>query len=407
MARILFINTVCTGSTGKICNDIIELATKNGHICCMAYGRGATSNQKQSIKIGNRFYTYLHVIKTRLTDKHGFGSKHATKLFLKEIDKFNPDIIHIHNIHGYYINIELLFDYFKKNPNIKIIWTLHDCWPLTGHCSYFLYNCCSKWQAGCYQCEFKSMYPKSYTDNSRSNYMLKKLYFNNVPNMIITTVSKWLESVVKQSHLKKYQTFTIKNGINIDAIHWNNEIEAKYAYLKNMKKEIILGVSNIWDERKGLEDFKELAHKISDKYIILLVGVNEKQIKNLPKNIIGIKRTDNQNELYYLYNIATVFFNPTKEETFGLTNIEAQAVGTPVVTYNSGGTSETIINKNCFMINNEINDFLHLLQKQNFKNMKINNVNLDLFDKNNFYQDYLKLYEMIMEKNNENISDRS
>ena len=396
MVRILFINSVCgVGSTGRICTDLYDLATEKGYSCYIAYGRDKAPKQYHTVKIGNQFDVIRHVLYTRLFDKHGFGSKRATIEFLKWVEEFKPDIIHLHNIHGYYLNIKLLFNYFIKNPQIKIIWTLHDCWALTGHCAYFTHLNCSKWKTNCSKCIAKNDYPKSFYDNSVHNFKNKKALFNKLPNLTITTVSNWMNSVINESFLKDFPVITIKNGININNTQWDSKIIKKYNYLLSYNKKIILGVANIWDNRKGLDDFKQLAKEISNDFIIVLVGLNKHQIEDMPKNIIGIKRTDNPRELYYLYFIATVFFNPTKEESFGLTNMEAQLVGTPVISYDSGGTSETIINNNCFLIKNDISNVLPILKENQLKKINIDEIKLSLFDKNIYYKNYLKLYELL------------
>lgn len=178
MSRILFINSVCNGSTGTICKNLYKAAEKAGHKCCIAYGRGNAPEGFNTIKIGNQLDIYMHVLKARLFDASGFGSKHATKQFIKQINEFKPDIIHLHNIHGYYINIEILFNYLKNHPEIKKIWTLHDCWAFTGHCPHYTYLKCYKWKIQCEgQCLNKKLYPKTIFSNVEHNFENKKIFF--------------------------------------------------------------------------------------------------------------------------------------------------------------------------------------------------------------------------------------
>lgn len=336
--RILFINSVCNGSTGKICKDLYDLASDNDFECCIAFGRGDAPDGYRTYKIGDDFDNFVHVIKTRLFDMHGLGSKKATQRLLEMIDRFKPNIIHLHNIHGYYINIPLLFAYINKHQNIHIVWTLHDCWAFTGHCAYFTFSKCNKWKIGCSHCNSRTDYPKSILlDLSKKNYNWKKATFSNVKNLVLVTPSHWLKELVQESFLKEKTCIVISNGINTN-------IFQKKQYYKRNDKTMILGVANIWDNRKGLSFFQEL-YKLIDKskYQIALVGLSEKQIKELPEDILKIKKTDSVQELVNLYNIADIFFNPTLEDNYPTVNLEAQACGTPVLTFDSGGSSETLI----------------------------------------------------------------
>ncbi|WP_317414259.1 glycosyltransferase [Holdemanella porci] len=342
--KILMINVVCgIRSTGRICTDLAKELDKEGHQVKIAYGRDSVPPQyeKYAVKIGSEFDVKLHGIKSRMFDRAGFGSENATKRFIEWVEKFDPDIIHLHNIHGYYINVEILFDYLRR-CNRKIIWTLHDCWSFTGHCTYFDYVSCTKWKEGCFNCSQRREYPESLLiDNSKNNYIEKKKIFTGIKNLIIITPSKWLADLVHQSFLKEYPVFVINNGVDTDVFKKNSMIsDSKNKYVD---KKIILGVAAIWNRRKGLRDFIELSKIIDDRYKIIVVGVSENQINMLPPNIIGIKRTNSVEELSKLYNIATVFVNPTYEDNYPTTNLEAIACGTPVISYKTGGSSESAL----------------------------------------------------------------
>lgn len=340
MSRILFINSVCNGSTGTICKNLYKAAVEEGHECCIAYGRGEVPEGFNTIKIGNKLDIYLHVLKARLFDASGFGSKQATKEFIKEIDEFKPDIIHLHNIHGYYVNIEILFKYLKNHPEIKKIWTLHDCWAFTGHCAYYTYAKCDKWKTQCNDyCPNKNEYPKTIFSKIESNFNRKRKIFCGVENMILVTPSKWLKGEVGKSYLKSYQTEVINNEINMNIFKYTeSDIKKRYS-IEN--KKILLGVASIWDKRKGLDTFIELSKQLDNNYQIVLIGLNNDQIKKLPDNIVGITRTENIEELVKWYSAADVFFNPTLEDNYPTVNLEAIACGTPVVTFDTGGSIET------------------------------------------------------------------
>lgn len=342
--KILQINSVeGVGSTGRIATGIQTVAEIEGYQFINAYGR-KSNNHANNIKIGTNKDIFYHVVLTRIFDKHGFGSKGATQKFIEEIKELNPDIIHLQNVHGYYLNIEILFNFLKKF-NKPIVWSLHDCWTFTGHCSHFEFKGCNKWIDGCFKCPEKKSYPKSiFIDNSKNNYKKKKELFTNIPNMTIVTGSLWLDSKVKLSFLKDYKRLNIPTGIDLQLF---KPIDSDFRKQYNLEdKFIILGVASVWGQRKGLDEFIKLSQILSDDEAIVLVGVNRNEVKKLPNSIITIERTNSIEELSQIYSAADVFANPTLEDTFPTTNLEAQACGTPVVTYRTGGSPESV-DPNC------------------------------------------------------------
>lgn len=390
--KILQINSVCgVGSTGRIATDLYKVLEEQGHECKIAYGRGVAPEGIDSIKIGSNLDNYTHVFKTRVFDKHGFGSVNATKKFIEEVKEYDPDVIHLHNIHGYYINIEILFNYLKES-NKPVVWTLHDCWAFTGHCAYFDYVGCDKWKGGCNKCPQKQGYPTSnILDNSKYNYEKKKELFTSVKNMTIVTPSKWLANLVKKSFLDKYPVEVINNGIDLNIFKpTESDFREKYNL---QEKFIILGVASVWEERKGLKYFVELSEKLSDEYKIVVVGVTEKQKKELPNNILAITRTNNIKELAQIYTVADVFVNPTLEDNFPTTNLESLACGTPVITFNTGGSHECINNETGYIVSKdnieEIKFYLSRI-KDIYSNKCIERAKL--YDKKSRYNDYINLY---------------
>ena len=343
MQTILQINTVInSGSTGHIAENIGKLAISKGWKSYIAYGRNPKETASIPIKIGVKSSILFHVLITRLFDLHGFGSYFATKSLIKEIKKIKPDIVHLHNIHGYYIHVGLLFKFLER-ANIPVIWTLHDCWSFTGHCSHYMAVHCTKWKSQCFKCHEKKQYPKSvFFDNSFLNYRIKRKTFTLLESKFlkIVTPSEWLSKDVKISFLSKYESIVINNGIDLNVFRpTKNKIKEKHS-IEN--KKIVLGVASVWSERKGLNDFIQLAECLPENYVIILIGLSKKQIEVLPSKIIGIARTESQTELVQYYSAADVFFNPTYEDNFPTTNIEALACGTPVITYNTGGSPEII-----------------------------------------------------------------
>lgn len=333
--KILQINSVCgvTG-TGHIVADLYEAAMERGHECAVAYGEHKFHNDPgdmRTIEIGTMRDCNLHAVYTRIWDAQGFGSRHATAEFLKKVDDYRPDVVHLHNLHGYYLNIELLFRYLKQKK-IKVVWTLHDCWSFTGHCVHFLEAGCDKWKVECGHCPLMRQYPASLLiDRSTQNYRRKKELFTGIEDMTLLVPSRWLESRVQESFLQDYPTRVVYNGINLDIYHPTvGSFRTKY-HLED--KFIVLGVANVWIERKGLATFLRLAKDLGENYQVVLVGLDKEQIAALPENILGLPRTDSAAELAEIYTAADVFLNPGREETFGLTVAEAMACGTWPIVY--------------------------------------------------------------------------
>lgn len=342
--KILMINVVCgIRSTGRICTDLATELEGQGHEVKIAYGREDVPEkfQKYAMRIGNNVDVKCHGVKTRFGDSSGFGSKRVTADFLKWATRYKPDVLWLHNLHGYYINIEMLFEWIKNNPDMEVRWTLHDCWAFTGHCSHFSFVNCNKWLIQCENCVQKKEYPKSiFLDRSKRNYERKKKAFTGVKNMTIITPSKWLADLVKKSYLGEYPIETHYNKIDTTAFRPTPSLFKKDYGIEN--KKMVLGVASSWNERKGLYDFYRLSEMLDEEYAIVLVGLSEKQIKNLPRNIVGIKQTNSVSELAAIYTAADVFVNPSKEETFGLTTIEALSCGTKAIVYKGTACEEIV-----------------------------------------------------------------
>ncbi len=402
--KILQINSVCgIGSTGRIVLDLHKTLLNQNYESYIVYGRGYSPSFRHTIKVSSNTDNRLHGIYTRITDKHGFASRNATKSLIKIIEKLQPDIIHLHNIHGYYLNINLLFCYLKTIGR-PIVWTLHDCWAFTGHCAYFDYAECNRWKAGCYKCPQKKSYPSSrIIDNSKWNYEKKRELFTSVDNLTLITPSRWLEELVKESYLKKRTIVTINNGIDLSVFYPRVTNEArsiiKEKYMIN-KPFVILGVASVWEERKGLKYLLELSQRLNNDYFqVVVVGVNEDQKAKLPDTVIGITKTNNVDELSELYSAANVFVNPTLEDNFPTTNIEALACATPVITFNTGGSPESI-DETCGIVVEKGNiDALikAVLQvKDDSINPKACLNRARLFDKNDKFADYINVYKNIL-----------
>jgi glycosyltransferase involved in cell wall biosynthesis len=404
MPKLLQINScVALYSTGQLVENIGKVAISKGWESYVAYGRAARSSQSELIKIGNNRDNILHGMETRLFDGHGLGSKNATRKLIKQINEIKPDIIQLHNIHGYYLNYEIFFKYLSET-NIPVVWSLHDCWTMTGHCSHFTLVGCYKWKTECYNCPLKSSYPASWSDKSRRNYRLKKAVFTTLNNVTMISASKWLGGVIKESYLSKYPLKIIPNGIDTDVFlprTNTNEVKRKYG-LEN--KFVIMGVGSIWGAEKGLYDYYKLSEILTDNYVIVLVGMSEKQIKNLPKRIIGISRTDSVEELSQLYSVADVITSLSYLEAFGLTPIEGFACGTPAIVYNCTSTPELITPETGLIVEpgniDEVVSAIETIKKRGklYYSENCRKQAIATYKKEDRFGDYIKLYEEILKR---------
>lgn len=389
--RVLMINVVCgIRSTGRICTDLATALEAQGHEVKIAYGRENVPEQfqKYAVRIGNDFDVKLHGVRARLLDGAGFGSKRVTERFIKWVKEYDPDVIHLHNIHGYYINIEVLFKYLKTCGK-KIIWTLHDCWSFTGHCVYFDYVNCDKWKNGCGHCPQKTEYPARIGfDLSKRHYKMKKSLFTGIFDMKLVVPSIWLENLVSKSYMNKYEIKVIYNGVDTSIFKpTSSNFREKY---NCQNKKIVLGVASMWDKRKGLSSFVELAKKLDESYQIVLVGLSKNQINEVPHNIICIGRTNNIQSLAKVYTTADVFVNPTLEDNYPTTNIEAIACGTPVITYDTGGSAESAGMFGMSVPKKNIKKLIDAIEK--FNEIEAEKIDVDY---RNTIQKYIQLYREI------------
>lgn len=338
--KILIINSVCgIRSTGRIVTDIAKKYIANGHECRIAYGREFAPQKYQSIsyKISSHSSVILNALKARVLDNEGFNAKIATKKFIKWANNYNPDVVWLHNLHGYYINIELLFDWIKSRPQMEIRWTLHDCWAFTGHCAHFSFVKCDLWKTGCHGCPQKNVYPKSFfLDNSKISYERKRKAFSGVKNLTLITPSKWLAELTRQSFLHEYPVEVHYNTIDNSVFCPTPSDFREKMGLQDSK--IVLGVASAWSDRKGLGDFVKLADKIGADYTVVLVGLD----KAPSDKVMCIPRTNSVKELAEIYTAADIFVNLTYEDTYPTVNLEAQGCGTPCLTYQTGGSVENV-----------------------------------------------------------------
>lgn len=341
--RVFIINTVCgSGSTGRIVTDLAEMLIGHQHQPMIAYGYGNPNNieREYTYLVHSKVDYYNHNLSARITDHTGLYSKKATKKLICKIQEFDPDILNLHNIHGYFVNYEILFSYIKE-AGIPVLWTLHDCWPFTGHCTHFSMADCYQWQEKCHNCIQLRRYPKCYFKGDVSgNYTRKKEAFTGVKNLTLVTPSGWLTEMVMHSFLRDYPVEIIPNGVDLEIF----KPDRKNVKINNIDsdKRLLLGVSSHWNEAKGLKDFIKLSENLDSKYQLVLVGLTDDQIRKMPPSIIALPRTASVHELAAYYATADAFLNLSYEETMGMTTVEAMACGTPVIVYNKTALPETV-----------------------------------------------------------------
>lgn len=401
MPRIVQINTALNrGSHGRIVEQISLMAAERGFETTIVHGaRYVNKSQFADIQVTTKNQELLNSVRSLLFDAHGFGLKNATKSLITKLEAIKPDIVHLHNIHGYYLNYQILFEYLEKS-GLPVVWTLHDCWSMTGHCSQFENYNCDKWKTQCHDCQYHmDWYPKSVIDRSKRNFDLKKQCFTSVKNMTIVPVSHWLENVVKQSFLAKYPIKVIHNGVDLLSFRpKRNEMERSGEILSD--KFTILGVASNWDNDKGIQEFVKLSQ--NPDYHVVMIGVKDDLKKQLPKNIIAVSHTNSQKELAEYYSMADVFVNPTYKDTFPTVNLEALACGTPVITYKTGGSPESVTPETGIVV--EKGNFEQLCEavetiRKNGKHCYSTNCReraVKFYNKDERFKDYIDLYENIL-----------
>lgn len=405
MKKLLQINPVIrtNTSTGRIMQEIGELAMANGWESHIAYsgGRdGIKPCKSKLMPVGTKLDVALHGLWTRLTDRHGLASVRATRKFIREIEALKPDVIHIHNIHGYFLNYKILFDYLKK-ADIPVVWTIHDCWLYTGHCYYYSSIGCNRWKTGCGNCPQRKAFPTSwFIDRSARNYQDKSASFNSIGDKLtIVPVSRWIREEMSHSFLKDCRYQVIHNGIDLSVFDVQKDDKTVRERYGLGQKHIILGLASIWCKEKGWDDFVKMSEMLNDDEVIIMVGVSEEQQKQLPSNIVAIRRTDNVRQLAELYSAAVAFVNPTWQDNYPTVNLEAIACGTPVVTYRTGGSVEAVTERTGYVVEQgDVKGLLDAVRKieKDGKQQYAADCRayaLASFRKEERYEDYLKLYE--------------
>ena len=403
MPKLLQINSVVnTGSTGRIAEQLGVLAISQGWESYIAYGREARGSQSRLIKIGSKWDVNFHAIGSILTDRHGLFSRYATKKFLQQVDIIQPDVVHLHNLHGYYINVPMLLRYLKQK-NIPTVITMHDFWLMTGHCAY-INQSCDRWKTGCGNCPRLNQYPAAKFDNTKANWKWKASLFIDIPNVTLVPVSYWLGRYVDESLLKNAKQNVIYNGIDtnvfkpfdggasVGGVDWS--------------KFTIMAIATRWTEANGYQDVMKLSSILPDNCQIVMVGLDEQQMSNLPKNIIGFRKTESFTQLQELYTKSDVIFNPNREVTFGLVTAEAMACGTPAIVLRDTAGEELVDEQTGYVIDSveEVPELISTINQvdKNYMSKACRDRVRELFNAEKQFQKYFDLYNRLICEKNEN-----
>lgn len=398
--KVLQINAVCgIRSTGRICVEIADYLNNYCYEGYIAYSYGLP--YKREYKIGTPFEIKLHSLLSRVFGLQAYFSKHGTLKLIKYMRKIKPDVVHLHNLHGNYINLKLLLTYLAQN-NIPTVLTLHDCWFYTGKCCHYTIEKCYKWQSGCFNCPriFRDN-PSWFLDRTKKTYKNKKEWFQKIPRLAVVGVSDWITSEARKSFLSNANILTrIYNWIDLDVFRPVDTVALRHK-LTLENKFVILGVASEWNDAKGINKFIELSAKIPKCMIIIIVG-NIPTNLELPGNIIHIQETHDVRELVEYYSLASVFLNLSAEETFGKVSAEALACGTPVIAYRSTANPE-LVGEGCGYIveNRDIDSIYDAILKVHKRDKKYYSENCIAFakakfNKENRIADYAKLYQELL-----------
>lgn len=354
--KILQINAVYgILSTGITTKQLSDYLTSNSIENEVVYG---LHEQKGSgaFFIGGKLRRRVDQILSRFFKLNGYFSFLSTIKALRYINSCKPDIIHLRNLHEYYINIPLLLNYIHRKK-IAVVITLHDCFFFTGYCPYYTINNCNKWKTGCSKCGY-------YNLNVERMFSDKYKYLSKIERLAVVGVSDWVTNEARQSKiLGNAKVITrIYNWIDLNLFKpcegtIVNDLKRMY---KIENRFVILCVSAVWSKRKRLDDVLSVAEKLGDDYRIILIGdINE--TVNLPANIISIPIQYEIKELVKFYSVADVFMHLSLEETFGKVTAESLACGTPAIVYNSTASPE-LVSEGCGIVINEVGDIDSIIQ---------------------------------------------
>lgn len=403
MPKLVQFNPVANwGSTGRLAEDIGEVVIDAGWDSYIAFGRQFNPSKSHLLQVGGKWSVISHTLKTRLFDRQGFGSYCATKELLKQLDEIKPDVFQFHNLHGNYLNLPLILKYATEK-DIPIVWSLHDCWSMTGHCPHFYKIGCEKWKTECHHCPLKMEYPNSWLfDSSRRNHREKKALIEAIPRLTIISGSEWLAGVAAQSYFKNREIHFIPDGIDMDIYQPRSNGAELRKRLGLEGKFVILATGTGWGEDKGLSDYGKLRKLLSDEYAIVLVGMSQEWLEKVPEGVIGLPRTKTPQELSEYYSMADCVMSLSKMESFGLTPVEGFACGTPAIVYDTSALPELITPETGFVAKYlDVEDVKDKVEKMRsigkaFYTSKCREIAVQKYDRKKCYDEYIKIYKSFL-----------
>lgn len=396
--KVLNINAVYgAGSTGVIVHDIHKLLLKNGVESYVAYSTSYSKRVENGYQIGGKIGKKLHAFLCRINGKQAYFSRHSTKKFIRYIEKINPDIVNLHNLHSNYINLNMFLKHLAEK-DIKTVVTLHDCWFFTGGCFHYTNEGCFKWKEACGNCPKKKKdTPAFLFDCSAKILKDRKTCFGAFKNLTAVGVSDW---ITNESKTIFKEAITIHNGVDTETF---SDVQSDIRKSLNIEgKFVILGPASKWLASHNMEALKTLRNSFSSDTEIILFGCPSGA--NLPQGVRGISFIRDAEKLAEVYSSADVFANVTREDSLPTINLEAQSAGTPVVTYDATGAKETVNGECGFSV--ETGNIEEMIEKIRFIKEKgrdffkedCRNWILAEYDREKNYLKYLELYRKLAEE---------
>lgn len=342
--RILLIDVNCkAGSTGQIVYNLFSRYNSRGDTAAVCYGRGAPIDEKGIYKFGLDWETGLHALLTRLTGLTGCYSFFSTRRLLRFLDDFQPDVVHIHELHAYFVNIPTLLRYLAKK-NIRVIHTLHCEFSYTGKCGHSVD--CRRWEQECGKCPRLRAYPASwFFDFTKKMLRGKKEAFGAIGELIVAAPSAWLAERAKRSFFKNRQIVTIPNGIDAELFYPRDTGTLREKYGIGPEEKVVLALApHLMSEGKGGRHVLKLAGKVGDAARFVMIGIDGETERTEGK-LIRLGPIFDKELLAQFYSLADLFVICSLRENFPTTCIEAQLCGTPICGFDTGGTKETAVFK--------------------------------------------------------------
>ncbi len=386
------------GSTGLIVEDIGKMLVRHGHKAFFAY-QNTNKNINNGYRMGNKIDWKLHALFSRLFGRQGYYSSLPTKKLIKYIDKISPDVVHLHNLHSNYVHLNKLLEHLAIS-DIPTVITMHDCWYFTGKCFHYVDAHCNRFITGCGDCPKKNAPPKSLLfDCSAPVLADRKKYISAIPRLEIVGCSDWICNEAQKGILNSYKITTIHNGVDTDVFKPYDSVLLKKEQ-GFIDKYVVMGMANKWMLPSNRDALEKVVASLDKNTVLMIVGCTSAQIdmlKRLSENVVGIGFIFDRHKLAQYYSMADVFVNITHADTLPTVNMESICCGTPVITYDSCGSTELVF-EGCGIIvkENDTDALVYAIQKS--KNMNFSqcaDIGKKAYDKNFCYAKYLDVYSEV------------